>query len=121
MPPPTRGKGGDERPVRAAVQRRGLVHAPALGRAAVAPAIGQVGAGFVHEHEARPIFRLHGLHKRAAQLYDPPGGVFGGVDAFFWRPQPTLSTARHTAVRLRAGPPAAAKAARTSSSVASGC
>ena len=32
-----------------------------------------------------------------------------------------LSTARHTAVRLRAGPPDAAKAARTSSSVASGC
>ena len=77
-------------------------------------------AHFVHEHEARPIFRLHGRHKRAAQSYNPLGIAFGGVNVFL-RPQPKLSTARHTAVQLRAGPPAAAKAARTSSSVASGC
>ena len=78
-------------------------------------------AHFVHEHEARPIFRLHGLPKRAAQSYDPFGVAFGGVNAFFLRPQPRLSTARRSAGRLRAGPPAATKAARTSSSVASGC
>ena len=39
------GKGGDERPVRAAVQGHCLFHAPASGGAAVAPAMGQGGAG----------------------------------------------------------------------------
>ena len=43
-------------------------------------------AHFVHEHEAYPIFRLHGFHKRAAQFYDPLGVTFGGVDAFFAAP-----------------------------------
>ena len=39
---------------------------------------------------------------------------------FLW-PQPMLTTAHHAAVRLRAGPPAAANAARIASNCASGC
>ena len=51
-------------------------------------AMGQVGAGFVHEHEARPIFRLHDRPKRAAQSYDLLGVAFGGVNALFCGPSP---------------------------------
>ena len=73
-------------------------------------------AHFVNEHEARPIFRLHDLHERAAQSYDPLGVAFGGMNTFF--AGPAAARDRRTAVRLRADPPAAANAARTSSNVA---
>ena len=57
------GKRGDERHVRASVQRHGLVQAPAGRHPAVAAAVGQVGARLIHEHETSNIFCLHGLHK----------------------------------------------------------
>ena len=77
-------------------------------------------AHFVYEYQARKIFFQNSFHQQAPQCYDAFGVAFGGTDAFL-RFQPSFSTARHTLVRLNAGPPAAASAAPTSGRVASDC
>lgn len=89
--------------------------------AAVLAAVGQVGARFIDKDEMRTVFLGQGLEKRLPQGYDPFAVAFGGVDAFFLRPQPSCSTARQVLVRLSAGPPRAANSVRNSSNVASGC
>ena len=62
------GQGRHERHVEPAVQGRELVDPlPALG-AGVAPVIGQVGAGFIHEFEPGEIFRLQRFDKGPPQL-----------------------------------------------------
>ena len=103
------GQRGDERHVRAAPQRHGLVQ-PSAGRGtAVAAAVGQGGARLVYEYETSDIFFLNGFHKQATQFYPAFGVALGGVDAFL-RPQPRRSTACHPAVRCNDGPPAATRA-----------
>ena len=114
------GEGGNERHVRAAVQGHGLVQAAARRGAAAAAAIGQIRAGFVHEYQTRHIFLRKGFQRQPAQAHDAGRVAFGGVDAFFLRPQPRASVARQVVLRLRAGPPTAANSVRSSSSVASG-
>ena len=88
--------------------------------AAVAAAMGQVRAGFVHKDQTRHIFLRKGFQKQPAQAHDVGRIAFGGVDALFLRPHPRASVARQVVVRLRAGPPTAANSVRSSSSVASG-
>ena len=82
-PEPVGGERGNERHVWPAVRRYSLVQALAVGRAAVAAAIGQGGAGFVHEYQARKIFFRNSFHQQAPQCYDAFGAAFGGADAFF--------------------------------------
>ena len=120
-PEPAWGQGGNERLVRAAVQRHSSVQALAGRGLDVTAAVLQVSARLVHEHKTGNICFLNSFHKQAAQGYNTLGIAFGGVDTFSLRSQPRRSTAYHTAARCSKGPPAATRAWTVSANVASGC
>ena len=69
------GKLGDERHVRAAPQRHGLVQPSTDWSTTVAAAVGQVGARLVYEHETSDVFFLNGFYKQATQFYYAFGGA----------------------------------------------
>ena len=124
-PPPARRQGREQRPVRAARQRYGLVHPLPARCAAVPAALGPLRARLVHEGEAGHIPGLPRFHKSGPQRGDPLGvafGVaFGGVHLFFLRRPPSPCPARPSVARLPAGPATATRRRRNSSRVAAGC
>lgn len=115
-----RGQGGHQRHVRPAVQRRGQVGPPPAFGPGVAAAIGQVGAGFVHELETGKIFGLHGFQKRGSQRPHAGGVALGSMNALFFRCKSSACTARQSVVWLTTGPPMAANHVHNSARVASG-
>ena len=115
------GEHGDERPVRAAVQGRGLMRTLSAFGAGVVPAISRVRTRLVHELETGDVLGLQGFEKGRPQGPHPLGVACRGVDPLFFRCQLTACTARPIVAGLTAGPPSAATHTRNSSRVASGC
>ena len=115
------GQRSDERHVWAAVQRHGLVQPLTARGTPVAATIGQVRTRLIHKHKTSNVFLLNLFEKQTPQGDYAFRVAFGGMDAFFLRPQSRRSTACHTAVRCNDGPPAATRAWPSSTSVASGC